>query len=231
MIQEAIILAGGFGTRLQSVVSDLPKPMAPINGRPFLAILIDKIAGQGISHVVLSVGYKWEMIRDYFGTSYHGVAISYAVEDTPLGTGGATALALEQIEGDRVFLLNGDTYFDVDLQALAYHHEEHDADITLALKTVYDQDRYGTVSYVAPLITAFAEKQYVTEGLINGGVYCFGTDLLHRLDLGGAFSLEEELLVPMASSLRMAGLIQHTYFIDIGIPSDYEQAQTDEELV
>ena len=122
MVKEAVILAGGFGTRLQSVVADVPKPMAPVNGKPFLQYILDYCIKQGIERVVLSTGYKHEVIFSFFGTQYNTITIQYAHEQEPLGTGGGIQFALQKCIDENVVVLNGDTFFDVDLQALESQH-------------------------------------------------------------------------------------------------------------
>ena len=165
----AIVLAGGLGTRLRSVISDMPKPMAPVCDKPFLHFIFVYLQEQGIKDVVLSVGYKWEMIQEYFGENYMGISISYAVEHEPLGTGGGIAQAMAMTNSDS-FVLNGDTFFDVDLSDLYRFFQRTNGDISLALKRMHHFDRYGTVE-IGNLdrVLQFHEKQYRKEGLINGG--------------------------------------------------------------
>lgn len=229
MTTEAIVLAGGMGTRLRTVVSDVPKPMAPVNGRPFLAYLLDDLAKQGLTRVVLAVGYKREVIVEYFGDHYQGIDLVYSVEEEPLGTGGAILQAFDHVEGDRAFVLNGDTYFQVDLQAQDAFHTSHECDMTLALKPMKDFDRYGTVRIEEPSnrILGFDEKQYREEGLINGGVYLFGKTVWKGFTSGTKFSFETEVLEGLYATKNFCGMVSDTYFIDIGIPTDYERSQHD----
>lgn len=227
MIREAIVLAGGFGTRLQSVVSEVPKPMAPVAGKPFLQYILDYLIDQHIDHAVLAVGYLREVIIDTFGAQYRSLRISYSVETDPLGTGGGILQACQFLQGNEVFVINGDTYFDVDLQALAATHRAHNALLTVALKRMEKFDRYGTVDINKEgRITGFLEKKYLDEGLINGGIYCLHTSVFPQ-HIPAKFSFEKEILEKEIASGRIYGLCSDGYFIDIGIPEDYTRAQTD----
>ena len=151
-----IILAGGFGTRLSTVVKDVPKPMAPINGKPFLHYIFEELQQQQIQKVVVSVGYLKEIIQAYFKTEYLGISIEYAIEEEPLGTGGGIKKAFEKIEND-AYILNGDTFFDIPLSAL----KNTSSDISIALKPMFQFDRYGTVAVDAEhRVISFNEKKY-----------------------------------------------------------------------
>ena len=220
---EAIVLAGGFGTRLKHIVSDVPKPMAPVCGRPFLRYILDDLQEKGVERVILATGYKSEMIQDFFGRSYRGMELIYSREDTPLGTGGALKQALRLCHGERAVAVNGDTYFDVDFAAM--ERSAQPGRIVLAAKRMRNFDRYGTLELNGTRVTSFREKAPCREGLINGGIY-----LLERLVLEGVprdcFSFETEILEPMAEQGRVHAFESDGLFIDIGIPEDYEQAQT-----
>ena len=225
--REAIILAGGFGTRLRSVVSDVPKPMAPMNdkGTPFLAFVLDQLAGQGFETIILSVGYMAEVIQQYFGDSYAGMKIRYSVEDEPLGTGGAVKKALALCSAENVFVLNGDTYFDVDLSAMEQQHRKSGADFTLAAREMSDFERYGALKLTADdRVSAFLEKKYCAHGYINGGIYCMGRTILADVKKE-AFSLEKDFLEEKVDQLHIAACKSSGYFIDIGIPKDYRRAK------
>lgn len=223
---EAIILAGGFGTRLRHVVSDVPKPMAPMNdmGKPFLSVLLKKLAEEGMTHIVLSTGYMSEVIENYFGREYAGIRIDYSVEKMPLFTGGAVKLALSKCEEDTVFVLNGDTYFDIDLAAMGKFHSGQRADLTIAIKNMHDFDRYGTVEVQNNRITSFQEKKFCQDGWINGGVYCLNRLLLTDVPMQ-RFSLEKDFMEKKVTELKMMVFPSQGYFIDIGIPEDYAIAQ------
>ena len=217
---EAIILAGGLGTRLRSVVSELPKCMAPVDGKPFLQYQLEWISRFDITHVVLSVGYLKEVIFKFIESREWPFEITCAVEDEPLGTGGGIRLALQKCRGNQVYVLNGDTFFNIDLGALPFT-----APVTLALKPMKGFDRYGAVDWDGDLVTGFREKQACAEGLINGGIYAIDRS---QLDMGlypKRFSFEKEVLEPLSDLFLVAGRVQDGYFIDIGIPEDYERAQ------
>ena len=217
---EAIILAGGLGTRLRSVVSEVPKCMAPVDGKPFLQYVLAWLSRFDITHVVLSVGYLKEQIIDFVQAREWPFEISYAVEKEPLGTGGGIRLALQKCRGKQVFVLNGDTFFNIDLNALSFS-----APVTLALKPMRDFDRYGAVDWNGDLVTGFHEKQPCAEGLINGGIYAIDRSQLDIALYPKKFSFEKDLLEPLAGYGLVAGEVQDGYFIDIGIPEDYARAQ------
>jgi NDP-sugar pyrophosphorylase family protein len=146
MINEAIILAGGKGTRLKGVIDDRAKPMALVNGKPFLEHLLKKLEDSGIRKVVLAVGYKYESILDYFGWRFGKIQLVYTLEETPLGTGGGIVLGLQETKRPNVLVINGDTFFDIDIQTMINHHLKLKCDITMALKDMPRPDRYGTVA-------------------------------------------------------------------------------------
>ncbi len=227
---DAIILAGGLGTRLRSVVSEVPKCMAPVAGKPFLWYLLRYLKRYPeIDRVVLSVGYLREVIFDWIGTvaKEFPFKIVYAVEEVPLGTGGGIRLALSQCQSDDVLVLNGDTMFDVDFpQFLARHRQCPTAAVTLALKHLQQFDRYGRVSLSADgVITGFHEKQFFADGLINGGVYLIRRSRLDLSALPARFSFEKEVFEPHVLAADLFGYVADGFFIDIGIPSDYQRAQ------
>ncbi|EJF7432190.1 nucleotidyltransferase family protein, partial [Campylobacter coli] len=187
---QAIVLAGGLGTRLRSVVQDLPKPMAPINGEPFLAFVLEHLKKQGITEVILSVSYKYELIQEYFKDEFHGMRIRYNIEKELLGTGGAIKDALKLIKNE-VYVLNGDTFFDIDLKKLVLSNSNK---ICIALKQIQNFDRYGTVNIDKQgLVTSFEEKVFKKQGLINGGIYLLKKDIFDKFDLEKKFSFEEFL--------------------------------------
>lgn len=223
---EAIILAGGMGTRLQSVVSDVPKPMADIAGKPFLEYLLTYLARNGIRRVILSVGYKSDQIIKHFGSEFCGLKVVYSVEQEPLGTGGAFWQALKYTNTPDIFLLNGDSFFDVDLQQLLRVHVNQLNDITLALKPMEKFDRYGNVTVVNGRVETFHEKQFTEKGLINAGVYVVKACRFDLLRFPKKFSLEADFLAKHnIVNIKMGSYVSDTYFIDIGIPDDYQRAQ------
>jgi D-glycero-alpha-D-manno-heptose 1-phosphate guanylyltransferase len=222
---EAIVLAGGLGTRLRAVVSDLPKPMAPVAGRPFLAWILDRLADAGFGRVVLAVGYRHEAIRDHFGIAYRGMSLAYSVEETPLGTGGAMRLAIDHVDASPVFVLNGDTYLEVDYPAMRAAHRAHEVELTVAVARVADVSRYGSLEIKDDRICGFLEKGSLGPGYINAGVYLMARGLVETIPVGTGHSFENELLMPRVAELCPLAFRADGLFIDIGVPEDYERAQ------
>jgi len=228
-VTSAIILAGGLGTRLRDAVPDVPKPMAPVNGRPFLEYQLDYWIGQGVQRFVLSVGYKREVIQDHFGKSYGGADIDYAVEVEPMGTGGGLLLAARKISiGSPWLVLNGDTFFKVALAELTKFHESKRADITLCLYLVDTNARYTGVNIDGEQrITGLESMGSDGRQLINGGVYLMDTLALAGLPFhaGDRVSLENDLLPhALRSGKHLYGHTVRGMFIDIGVPADYVRA-------
>jgi D-glycero-alpha-D-manno-heptose 1-phosphate guanylyltransferase len=222
---KAIILAGGFGTRLQPVLTDIPKPMAPINNKPFLAYLIDYLAQQGVHDIILSVHYLREQIQAYFKSDYAGVAIRYAIEESPLGTGGAMVHALTQIPvKESVFVLNGDTFVKLDYKAMYAQHTSRHAALTMALRPIDDCHRYGKVITEQGVIVDFQEKGDTSAGWINAGVYLLQPDTFTPFQLPAQFSFETDFVQPNLAALKPQSFAADDYFIDIGIPEDYARA-------
>lgn len=224
---EAIVLAGGLGTRLKAVTQTLPKPMAPIGSRPFLEFLLENLVQNGISRVLLSVGYKHEKISSYFGNQYKACELVYSVEHEPLGTGGAVRLALGQASSENVWIVNGDTFFDIPLNKMFQFHLEKRSDLTLGLKPMLDFDRYGNVALFETKVIGFEEKKYQACGQINGGVYCLRRETFEKLELPTRFSFEKEFIEAYLNIIEVNGFISDGYFIDIGVPEDYERARTE----
>lgn len=230
MLTEAIILAGGFGTRLQAVVSDVPKPMAPVNQEPFLNFIFKYLKHYGINHVVLSTGYLADKISDYYQSEFEGIKISYTKEETPLGTGGGIRLAMEKCHTKNVLVLNGDSFFDVNLNQYYNQHCTFKSDCSLALRKVENAARYGTIKLGdMGVIKAFREKDgEEKQGLINGGVYVLNRELfLKKTKTNEAFSIEKDFFETRINELNIFGFEYQGYFIDIGIPEDYSKAQDD----
>lgn len=222
---EAIVLAGGFGTRLRSVVSDVPKPMAPIcDGKPFLKYILDVLQNNNVEHVVLSTAYMSEVIEKYFGDKYKDIFIDYSVENTPLLTGGAIKKSLTFCHDENVVVLNGDTFFDVNLQEMMLQHKQSNAEITMALKMLKNIDRYGTVTLSGSKITNFNEKKQMPSGYINGGIYCIKKELLDYMH-ETIFSFEKDVLEKYVHKNMINGYVSDGYFIDIGVPEDYLRAK------
>jgi len=223
---DAIILAGGFGTRLQSVVSDVPKPMAPINGRPFLEILLKSLEKKGIRRVILSVGYKAEVIMNYFGNSYGDIEIVYEVEDTPLGTGGAIKAALTKCNTEKALVINGDTYLDFDMGKLQAELAEV-TQLTVIGVNIADAARYGRVTTSNGLITSFSEKDGVSSGgLINSGHYVLPRNFFDDLKCPEKFSFESDCLQIIYKEANIHLFEVDERFLDMGTPEDYKKAST-----
>lgn len=222
---EAIVLAGGFGTRLREVVTDVPKPMAPVAGRPFLEILLGSLAQKGFVRVVLSLGFMAEKISSHFGSRFAGLDLAYVVEDTPLGTGGATRLAAAACTQDHVFVFNGDTYLDLEVDLLEQQWQARRHPIVVG-RQVPDTTRYGRLVVDGERITDFAEKGIAGPGLINAGCYVLARDALAAFPLNQSFSIETDYLVPELARSVVEVFVTEGMFIDIGIPEDYARAQT-----
>lgn len=228
MIKEAIILAGGLGTRLLDAVPDVPKCMAPINGVPFIKYLIEHLQKQGIEKFIFALGHKSDVFEKFLEHDLPTVRYKLSVEDEPLGTGGAVKLACKKAGDKSVLVANGDTLFKIDRLKLVGFHELSGANCTLSLKCMKHFDRYGVVELDEDLsIKAFKEKQRYESGLINGGVYALHVEKFLDEKLPEKFSFEKDYLEAFYDKRRMFGVEQDEYFIDIGIPEDYEKAQRD----
>jgi D-glycero-alpha-D-manno-heptose 1-phosphate guanylyltransferase len=226
MIKEAIILAGGLGTRLRSAVPDLPKCMAPVAGKPFLYYVIDHLQKQGVDKFIFSLGYMSEVIIEYTKTQYPTTNIQYSIEKEPLGTGGAIKLAASKATEKNVLVLNGDTLFSINIEKVSALHEANDADCTLALKPMQNFERYGVVELNSDSsVVSFKEKQFYTTGLISGGIYALNTKRFLQESLPEKFSFEKDYLEQYYNKRKIYGIVQNEYFIDIGIPEDFERAQ------
>ncbi len=230
MVNEAIILAGGFGTRLKSVVFDVPKPMALVNERPFLDYQLLFLKHYGIKKVILSVGHLHEKISDHYGTDFEGLEIDYSVEKDPLGTGGGIRLAIEKCTSKSVLVLNGDSFFDINLNSLNNQHGMFLSDCSLALRKVENASRYGTIKQGSNCtIISFTEKTGEEKpGYINAGIYILNKEVfLQKTPAGKNFSIEKDFFEKKIKELNIFGFPYQGYFIDIGIPEDYEKAQND----
>ncbi len=223
---EVIVLAGGMGTRLRQVVTDRPKPMAEVAGRPFLEWLLLMLRGQQVRRVVLAIGYKGKAIQAHFGDgAAWGMEISYSHEQTPLGTGGCLRLASSQLEGERFVVLNGDSYCPVDLGLLQRTHVLNAADATLWLVEVPDCSRYGAVEVDASnRVVSFHEKgDRAGSGLINAGIYLFERRVMERIPGRGAVSLETAVFPDLLGG-GLSAVVGNGPFLDIGTPEDYLRA-------
>ncbi len=226
MTGEAIILAGGLGTRLKETIPEGPKSMAPVSGRPFLEYQLDYLDRWGIRRVILSVGYQKEKIISHFGNEYKSLEIEYAIEEEPLGTGGAIINALQFVRGFSTFIFNGDTYFDVNLQRLDDFRRIKEADICLAMRFEIEPARFGVLEFDNNnRITRFLEKMDgIDEGYINGGVYIVRKDYLLRFGFPYKFSFERDFLQAYCQTEEIYGMRCFSYFRDIGVPEDYKKA-------
>lgn len=238
---QAIILAGGFGTRLKSAIgSDIPKPMAPIDGEPFLAHYLRFLKAQSVTRALLSLHHLPHTIQDYFGDNFEGLPLAYTVEDTPLGTGGAIRYGLSVLktpppvyEGGKgeepIFVSNGDSFLDLNLRAMRESHTASGASLTIALKHMPDCSRYGQaiVDEATQRITRFQYPGNPEPGFISLGCYMINPDIFSGHTLPAAFSFEADFQRPHCDTLKPHAFITGGYFIDIGIPADYERAKSE----
>lgn len=234
---KALILAGGFGTRLKDVVKDVPKPMALVEGKPFLEYQIKLLRKYDVDEVVLAVHYMADKIREYFNDSKArelGVRINYSEEEKPLGTGGAVKNAenyLKGSSGDSFLVLNGDTYFDLDIREFIRFHKRIDSKATIALaKISKDIEKYGRIMIEGNLITGFLEKSQssgLLEGIINAGFYLFEPEIFEYIEAGRAISIEKEVFPRLVRERLLHGFCYDGYFVDIGRPETYEGFKKD----
>lgn len=223
---RGFVLCGGQGTRLRSVVADRPKSMALISGVPFLKLLLDQLASQRISDIILGTGYMADCIESYFGDGGRlGLRLHYSRELEPLGTGGALKLA-EPAISDPVLVLNGDSYVEWKLAPMLKLFLDKAADAVLVLHAITDVTRYGSVAIDQDgRVTEFIEKGIrAGPGIINAGVYLLRKQIVRDLREGKAISLEKEVF-PRLLKGRVYGLVCKGVFIDIGIPEDFNRAQ------
>ena len=227
---KTIILAGGMGKRLREVIKAVPKPMAPVGGRPFLEFLILQLLKYSIKDIVLSIGYKAESVRSYFGNGKRwGADIIYSEENEPLGTGGAIRKASELIKDDEFIAMNGDSFLDMDFNRLIPCHREKEAFATIGLAYVDNTGRYGRVETGEKgEITGFTEKGFNGPGYINGGVYLFSRKVMHNVPEGNV-SLEEDVF-PLLLGHGLYGMEVKGFFKDIGIPEDYRSLCNDKDI-
>jgi NDP-sugar pyrophosphorylase family protein len=222
---KAIVLVGGLGTRLRGVVSDVPKPMAPVRGRPFLSFVLDRLVDAGFTGVVFAAGYRHDTLRAHFGADYRGLPLAYSIEAEPLGTGGAIRLAWDRIGEPEVFALNGDTYAEVDLRAMQAEHLRARPALTVAICHVPDAARYGALDLAGDRVLGFSEKGRSGPGWINAGAYLLGSGLRDFFPRRDPFSFEHDLLARHVEAIRPVAFRSTGRFIDIGTPEDYVQAE------
>ncbi|MEI6073128.1 MAG: sugar phosphate nucleotidyltransferase [Verrucomicrobiae bacterium] len=221
---DAAILVGGMGTRLRGVVDDVPKPLAPVLGRPFLYYQLDMLALRGARSVTLCCGYKAGLVRETIGSDWLGMPVNYSVESEPLGTGGALSLARQLLASPLVLVLNGDSWLEPDWADFVEAAGDSRAEVSLALVEVPDSGRFGTVGIEDGLVIDFKEKSASRQaGLINGGVYLVSQDVLGTLQEGPC-SLEKDIFPALALERRLRGMVAQSPFLDIGVPGDYAAA-------
>jgi D-glycero-alpha-D-manno-heptose 1-phosphate guanylyltransferase len=225
-LMEAVILAGGFGTRLRHVVPDLPKPMAPVGGRPFLEYLLRSLAGKGFRRIVLSLGYLAEKVTAHFGDTFCGMQLVFENERSPLGTGGAVRQSLLRCREDHLFVFNGDTFLDLEVAEVERQWRYHRLPIVVAC-TIDNTERYGRLELRDGRVVSISEKGRSGVGLINAGCYLLPADVFSGIAVGESFSLERDVLPDLVSRDRLDCFISKGYFIDIGVPEDYERAQAE----
>jgi len=222
----AIILAGGLGTRLRSVVNDLPKCMAPVAGRPFLFYVINYLRLQGVEEFIFSLGYRHEIIEDYLKDHFSTLRYQCSIEEEPLRTGGAIQLACKKTNEKNVIVVNGDTLFRINVADVFSFHIKQEAESTLSLKPMQRFDRYGVVELNdQAAVKEFKEKQYYETGLINGGAYILNVEKFLGKKFPSTFSFEKDYLEQYYLQGKIYGIVQDKYFIDIGIPEDYQRVQ------
>ena len=223
--EEVIVLVGGLGTRLRDVVPDLPKPLAPVAGRPFLAYLLDQFAQGGMRRAILATGHMAEKIEQAVGSRWLDMDIVYSRETEPLGTGGAIRQAVQLLKGDAAHLANGDTFVRVDLGELENFTRARQLPMGMALAWVSDSARYGAVEIGAGRIMGFQEKGSKGAGYINAGTYFLSSGAIASLPVMKNYSFEAEVLRPRALAGEVAAFGDSRDFIDIGVPDDYRRAQ------
>jgi D-glycero-alpha-D-manno-heptose 1-phosphate guanylyltransferase len=221
---QAIVLAGGYGNRLRAVVADVPKPMAPVGGRPFLSYVFDNLAEHGFRVVVVAVSWLHESIVSAFGDNYRGLELRYSIEPEPLGTGGAIKQSFQYINDDLAFVLNGDTFQRLPYEPMLRLAERERSDVVVAVRAVKNADRYGIVKLEGTRIAKFSATGANGPGLINAGAYLVRRSLVEGQNLGKAFSFERDVLLPGVHSQVITAYLIDGNFIDIGIPEDYERA-------
>ena len=220
---QAVLLAGGLGTRLRSVVSDRPKPMALIGDKPFMEYVVMELVSHGVSEIIFAVGYKGSMVEEYFKDGSHwGIQVSYAYEEELLGTAGAIKNAGTKVTEDHFLVLNADTFYRIDYSRLTSLSKERALDMTLVLREVPDVSRYGQAVLEDGCLKTFNEKtEEPRKGTINGGIYYLKRELLDEIP-EGKVSLEQDMIPKwLSEGKKLGGFVSDGYFIDIGIPQDY----------
>jgi NDP-sugar pyrophosphorylase family protein len=226
-VPDVVILSGGFGLRLRGMIGEVPKPMAPIAGRPFLELLLRQLKRQGFSRVILSVGYKEEAIREHFGEEAFGLELIYSIETSPLGTGGALREAAHLVGTDTALVMNGDSYTDADLSHLVREHSGNNGDVTVVVIPETRSDGGSVVLDRNGKVKAFAEKRHVPESrYLSAGIYILGKNLIAAIPQGSRISLEERLFPQwLADGKCIEGFVYEGQCLDIGTPERYLKAQ------
>lgn len=225
-VTQAIILAGGFGTRLQAVLPGVPKPLAPVRGRPFIHYVLRWLEASGVERVIGCTGHLADQMEAGF-LSYGGALnMRFLREDSPLGTGGAIYRALGDADPGSVFALNGDTYFPADLNAFQQEAVRIGGPLAIALRRVPDTSRFGAVELRDGRIAAMNEKGRSGPGLVNAGLYLLPVDLRRTMPMPEVFSWETDFMQPKSAALGAAGVVLDALFLDIGTPESYAEAET-----
>ena len=226
-MKDAIVLAGGIGSRIASVAGGLPKALLDVAERPFIEYVLDQLSDAGVERVIIAASYKWETIKAYLGSHYKNMLIEYSIEETPLGTGGAIKQAFELYLVKRAIVVNADTLFRIDLESLVAEHDAADAFISVALRQVPDMSRYGAVTLSGSTLTSFGEKNVSGPGLINGGIYVIDSEFWNTSKTPQSFSFERDVLESYTDLGMIDGFVKTGYFIDIGVPADLERARNE----
>lgn len=223
---EVIILAGGLGTRLKSVVRDMPKPMALIEQKPFLEYIMKYLERYNVNKIVMAVSYKYNLIKNYFGNEYNNIKIEYSIEEKQLGTGGAIKKATQLINGEHALVLNGDTFLQLNITEFIKYYNKYKPDILIASKTMRNFNRYGTINSHNNIVYSFKEKKYYKEGKINAGVYIINKNIFNGFTTN-KFSFEKDIMEKkvLTKEINIMEFNTYGYFIDIGVPTDYYKAQ------
>lgn len=226
---EAIILAGGLGTRLGELTSHTPKPMLQVNGRPFVSYVMDYLIESKVDCIIFAVSYLSNHFIDFFGESYKGVPIKFSIENEPLGTGGAIKKAAEMCQGNTALVVNGDTFCFLDIQKMYAEHQQNNATISIGTSQVVDTSRYGSViSDENGFVSSFTEKGSTSgPGYINCGTYLINKDSIKFSNFPARFSFEKEILEGRENlQLKINTFPTSAAFLDIGIPSDFERSKS-----
>lgn len=220
---EAIILAGGFGTRIKKIINNLPKAMAPISGRPFLEYILENLSEKGFKRVILSLGYKHEIISKHFGKQYKNIQIYYEIEESPLGTGGAIRAALKNCVEKNVYIFNGDTYLNLEIMEIEKIIKKENTPI-IVVRKVKNTERFGKIIIKEERIIEFLEKKTKGPGYINAGCYILPINIFKDYPISGPFSIEKDYFCDAVKRKKFKAFITRCEFIDIGIPNDYYKA-------